>query len=746
MRNRLLAKLFILTLLTATALLSACSSVSVFEAEDAELFGVSKRIHSEASGGFRVVDFGEVGDYIDYGSVPSGKFLALTYSLGEADPVQCSVYIDDQDAATAVFEPTGSWSNYRTLVLPIAVHGSVRLQVDADDAKANDNSPMASQDKLAIMSRPPKIDKAYGDLINRMAQVLDNRYAPVGDEDPIDWAASLNEDGLWPDLADRGRGLPVEHLRRVREMAAAWRRGGADMADIARTLDAWNARPRKGGQWWSKQIDAPRAMADILVLAGDALPPATRARCLDTIRPAWPMPENSQGFGRNALYRARAALTLGALTGAKPLVNQALKAITNNIRRCRRDGIQVDWSFRQYGVPHTGGYGLEFALEAVDLADMLTGSDFAISQWDLGVVADFVLQGMQPVMRGPAFDPSTLGALIADPSAGDRARHVTGICDHLIALGAPQQAGLKALKALIETNTRIGARPESEWRAQDTRYFWRAGLMAHQTPAAYVSMRMASARVGGTESVGGLNLRGYHLPDGAVWIMRRGNEYGGLFPVMDWRKIPGVTCPQGNDALPVPERDGDDRGSQEAFAGGATDGTIGAAGFDLKRAGLSACKAAFFFEGETVCLGAAIRSKGDAPIATHQPVHPRQPRRRPCAARPQTPPARLHPLERTSVVPPRQRRLPAPRTRPHRTRDRTPRRQLGRHRPQPGQPPRRARRLHPLDRPRLAPRRRVLRLCYRARRRSGRHGHLRQEAAPRRHRQHRQTPGRCPDP
>ena len=69
----------------------------------------------------------------------------------------CSVYIDGADVATAVFEPTGSWDTYAVLGLPIAVTGSVRLQVDAIDNTANGDEPAASQDKIEILEDlPPK--------------------------------------------------------------------------------------------------------------------------------------------------------------------------------------------------------------------------------------------------------------------------------------------------------------------------------------------------------------------------------------------------------------------------------------------------------------------------------------------------------------------------------------------------------------------------------------------------------------
>lgn len=126
-----------------------------FEAELAILNDLTSKSHSLASGGYRVINFKEVGDYVLYDSVPDGVALAITYSLDTASSKQCSVYINGTDVDTAVFEPTGSWDTYSVLGISVPVTGSVKLQVDADDNTANGDEPTASQDKIEILEEPP---------------------------------------------------------------------------------------------------------------------------------------------------------------------------------------------------------------------------------------------------------------------------------------------------------------------------------------------------------------------------------------------------------------------------------------------------------------------------------------------------------------------------------------------------------------------------------------------------------------
>ncbi len=126
-----------------------------YEAEDAVLNGTEAYAHQGASGGYRVHLFNETGDYILYDNVIDANYLEITYSLGLATDKQCSVYIDGNDVATAVFSPTGDWDTYRTLLLEVDVKNSVKLQLDADDQTANADETCASQDKIALYATQP---------------------------------------------------------------------------------------------------------------------------------------------------------------------------------------------------------------------------------------------------------------------------------------------------------------------------------------------------------------------------------------------------------------------------------------------------------------------------------------------------------------------------------------------------------------------------------------------------------------
>jgi chondroitin AC lyase len=110
-------------------------------------------------------------------------------------------------------------------------------------------------------------------------------------------------------------------------------------------------------------------------------------------------------------------------------------------------------------------------------------------------------------------------------------------------------------------------------------------------------------------------LRNHHFADGANFVSRTGKEYFDIFPVWDWQKIPGATIVQ-KPALP-PWKEIAKKGLS-TFTGAVTDGEYGAAAIELKSVhdNLEARKSWFFFDHEYVCLGAAICSEENFPVAT----------------------------------------------------------------------------------------------------------------------------------
>jgi chondroitin AC lyase len=138
--------------------------------------------------------------------------------------------------------------------------------------------------------------------------------------------------------------------------------------------------------------------------------------------------------------------------------------------------------------------------------------------------------------------------------------------------------------------------------------------MAHERAGYFTSARMYSTRILNTDAlIHEENKQTHHIADGAALLYRTGEEYRDIFPVWNWRRVPGTTCEQRPEPL-VPKAV--QRMGKTDFVGGVSDGLYGMAAMDLQYDALSAKKAWFYFDKEFVCLGAGIACPTGNPVLT----------------------------------------------------------------------------------------------------------------------------------
>ena len=145
------------------------------------------------------------------------------------------------------------------------------------------------------------------------------------------------------------------------------------------------------------------------------------------------------------------------------------------------------------------------------------------------------------------------------------------------------------------------------------RHFWKSDFMAHQRRAWYASARMFSTRIDNTDDpCNQEGLLSHHVADGVTFIMRRGDEYERIFPVWNWRRVPGITAEQPGGTLKGTPRS---RGKR-SFVGGVSDGEVGVAVMDFARGKLTLKKSWFFFDREFAALGAGITCDSENQVIT----------------------------------------------------------------------------------------------------------------------------------
>jgi chondroitin AC lyase len=459
------------------------------------------------------------------------------------------------------------------------------------------------------------VNCAYADDGSRLRhQFIDwhTRGAPSA-QTIKDYVRRLTADGAWPDIdytSDERGGWPAySHLGRTLAMAEAYRkpdhplRGDTSLRDaIIRSLSHWTEDDYVCPNWWYPQIGVPMTMAPILILMGDQVPTDLRQRTIGTI-----LGRSKMGMtGQNKVWLAGIAFMKGMLADDSNLMAEARDQIFSELHLTTAEGIQPDYSFHQHGPQQQwGNYGAAFGSDMIEWASILRGTEYALEPQRLEVLRQYLLEGSAWIVWEGRMDISGCGRQIFRRCQVGKGRGLLRQLELMTSLDpseADRYAGLIASNEPDGANTLVGHK-----------HFWRSDMSVHRRPGWYASVKMSSTRVIGAETCNSENMLGLHLGDGVTYFLRTGDEYEDLFPVWDWRRLPGTTCRQDQDSL-VPSSKAC-RGRSE-FVGGVTNGTVGVAALEYIRAGLRARKTWFFLDEAVICLGAGIDSDQPEPVLT----------------------------------------------------------------------------------------------------------------------------------
>lgn len=426
--------------------------------------------------------------------------------------------------------------------------------------------------------------------------------------------SAMLADGSWADLdyASKARSgwPPCTHLTRTLELVVCGRRAAAPAATKAQCLAAahralayWIPQDFRCPNWWYNEIGIPKLLGNIALLLNQELTADERHYITRTV-----LPRAKVGgmTGQNRVWLAANGVILAALQADEALMRRATEVIQEELRTGTGEGIQADWSFHQHGPQQQfGNYGMAYAVEMSRWITVLRGTPWAFSEAKVELLRNYLLAGENWVIWRGMMDVSACGRQLFPNSPWSNAGVVLGAMRTMSIADAPYADEYRAFvnrNQSAAVNDLIG-----------TRFFWRSDYLIHRRADWMASLKMSSRRVIGGETVNHENLSGLHLADGATLFYRSGHEYDDIFPVWDWRMIPGVTCQPGEASLSWPEPD---LKSGAEFVGGVSDGTNGCAAMNFHRAGLRAQKAWFFAGDVMVCLGSNIHATGAQPVVT----------------------------------------------------------------------------------------------------------------------------------
>lgn len=437
------------------------------------------------------------------------------------------------------------------------------------------------------------------------------------------YCSLMNPDGSWSDVdysSQAWANWPLRvHFGRIKAMSCAYadKKSGyyqsrALQEAVCLGTDFWMRREWPNPNWWNTEMLPQQEMRYPALLMGEALG-AERTEFIigilqDSVEEKW--------TGANRVWFAENVMFKGILTGNETLVCHASERILSTAVRgwdelsAPEDGLQPDASFMQHGrLLYNNGYGAAWLDSISFWIYQMRGLSFGADRTEYETAIFALLDGTAWMQHKGIIDPGTCGREISRKRAGFDVR--IGRAAHRLYETARIENFPRADELLSFEQYLKG---ENASPKKGNKMFWRADYMVHRQQEFTASVKLISHRVKGSESILNENKLGGFLSYGMTVFMRHGREYfgsgreDGIFSVMDWTHMPGVTAPV------IEVSAADTNGIDTAFAGGVTDGQNGAAAMAYEKSiggpKETVCfggrKAYFFFDEGAAVLGAGL--------------------------------------------------------------------------------------------------------------------------------------------
>lgn len=403
-------------------------------------------------------------------------------------------------------------------------------------------------------------------------------------------AKSLTSAGSWVDVnyttvGSEGRSWwnAGTHLQRTIVLAtAAAHAGGAEFAAPAwRALHFWVSHDFTNSNWWWQWIGTPRAVAKALLLLPVGAPSTTALLPLALPilnRSNYQHPGNPNE-ATNLVWMAGTRALVGSLVGDAAEVVIAYRHIESTVAiNAFGEGLQQDGSYHQHGPQlYSGwGYGAIWTAQMLFFGSMVDGTRWEFSHIAALGVSKMIVDGQRWMTAGPNWDFTTSGRLMTyfANSSGPAGLNHGHYHYYAAFVSWPQSfptfksstlvpARLTPLAVLFTLNTTwVRKLPNAslilDFAAQlqrpgggvsaaiGHRHFYKSDYSVLRRPASMlsqsfmVSIRMVSSRTLNTECGNQEGKQGENLADGVTTVFVTGREFEDVFPVWDWRLIPGT--------------------------------------------------------------------------------------------------------------------------------------------------------------------------------------------------------------
>lgn len=415
---------------------------------------------------------------------------------------------------------------------------------------------------------------------------------------------------------------PIAHLNKVRDMIFAYTKSDSNLfedkdiySNIVSALEFWYTTNPKSKNWWFNQIAVPKVLGLSLIQmrkGKEKLPADLEQRLVER------MAENAGDMDRHVganltdiatdyFYRACLMKDKKALDRAIDSAFEPLKLVAG-----AGEGIKYDYSFHQHGSQlYIGGYSEELIKGVIDFALNMIGTSYALKGEKLAILSKYVRETYLTTLRGQFIHYNAIGrsvSRIGQTNKSSFSKFITSMKSLDPTNADEYESAIRRMKK---------DKPSSYKITSSNKLYPISDYVIHTRPFYSFSVRAVSERTAYIEHGNGENLDAYFMTFGSTCTMVEGNEYDDIFPVWDWKRIPGVTNPYVED---IPQRKKWGVSGTDIFVGGVSDNQYAIMTYShsdtIQGKSTQAKKSWFFFDKEIVCLGAGISSDSPFPINT----------------------------------------------------------------------------------------------------------------------------------
>jgi len=418
---------------------------------------------------------------------------------------------------------------------------------------------------------------------------------------------TINSLGSWPDINYQDKTAsawePAKHLKRTFELSVQYRDeksqffGKTEVRNaIIHALRFWTNNPPIASNGWWNMIGAPNLLGGIYVLMENDLDESLKQRGIAlmklSVKPDY-YDYYGKATGQNALWIASAHMYASCITNDVEGLKRVFKTVAEEVVVSEKEGIQPDYSFYQHGPQNYAfGYGKGFAETAAKYFLLANETAFQFTAEKIAVLSNYMLQGQQWMTRYSYLEYTAMGREISRQAIN--LEPILAALNWIKAVDPGLSSKYEAFYNRLSGN-------KQEKPLIGNRYFWRSDLMVHHRPAYYFSLKATSDRIFSGESGNGENIKGWYQGNGTFYLVRTGNEYHEIFPVWNWRKLPGLLASQKQEPLPQFLWGAGSKGAT-SFVYGLTDSLYGCFGYDYSKDNVTAKRAWFMFDNEILNL------------------------------------------------------------------------------------------------------------------------------------------------